>query len=110
MSAMKFTAWTVFFVLRVGRFRSLWTNEPKHIMKASSAMFESSSCDCQMPIGCPAAFSFGAALRTWSQVNGASPIPFQRSCRQMTGSGTQLSETAKYFFVFGLYVDDFASG
>ena len=85
---MNFTASIVFFELSVGRLRSFWTNEPKHIMKASSAMFESSSCDCPIPIGCPIAFSFGAALRTWSQVNGASPMPFQRSWRQTTGSGT----------------------
>ena len=51
-------------------------------------MFESSSADWPMPIGWPAAFSFGAALRTLSHVFGDSPTPFQMSCRQTTGSGT----------------------
>jgi hypothetical protein len=78
----------VFFEFSVGRLLLFWMNDPKHIRKAISAMFESSSCDCPIPIGWPSAFSFGAAFRTWSHVNGASPIPFQRSCRQMTGSGT----------------------
>ena len=85
---MNFTASIVFFVLSVGLLAVLWTNEPKHIMNASSAMFESSSCDCPIPIGWPIAFSFGAAFRTWSHVNGASSMPFQRSRRQITGSGT----------------------
>jgi hypothetical protein len=52
------------------------------------AMFESSSFDMPIPIGWPAAFSFGAALRTCSHVVGASPTPFHRSCRHTTGSGT----------------------
>ena len=53
-----------------------------------SAMFESSSADCPIPSGWPAAFSFGAAFRTFSQVFGDIPMPFQMSCRQTTGSGT----------------------
>ena len=85
---MNFTAWTAFFVFSVGRLSAFCTNAPKHIRNAISAMFESSSCDWPIPIGWPIAFSFGAALATWSQVDGASPIPFQRSCRQTTGSGT----------------------
>ena len=86
--AMNFTASTVCFELRVGWFSAFWMNPPKHIRKAISAMLESSSCDWPIPIGWPIAFSFGAALATWSQVYGASPIPFQRSWRQTTGSGT----------------------
>ena len=86
---MNLTALTVFLTFIAGRLCSFWTNEPKHIRKAMSAMFESRSpCDCPIPIGCPIAFSFGAALRTWSHVYGDSPTPFQRSCRQTTGSGT----------------------
>ena len=33
-------------------------------MNAVNAMVESSSFDCPIPIGCPAAFSWGAAART----------------------------------------------
>ena len=36
-------------------------------------MFESSSFDIPSPTGCPAFFSFGAALRTLSHVFGAIP-------------------------------------
>src|SRR5690348_1161963 len=86
--AMKFTARTVFFVSSDGRLCSSWRNEPKHMRKAYSAMFESSSCDCPMPIGCPIFFSFGAALRTFSHVFGSAPTPVQRSYRHTTGSGT----------------------
>src|SRR5438067_7342390 len=110
ISAMNLTASIVFFESSVGWFASFWMKLPKHIMNAIRAMFESSSCDCPIPIGWPAAFSFGAAALTWSQVAGDSPTPFQRLCRQTTGSGTYASETAKYFFVFGLYVDDCAIG
>ena len=38
--------------------------EPKHIIIAMRAMFESISFDMPIPIGWPFAFSFGAALRT----------------------------------------------
>src|SRR3954449_12462807 len=69
-SAMNFTAWTVFFVWSVTRFSSFWTKLPKHIMKAIKAMFESISCDWPIAIGWPLAFSFGAALSTWSHVRG----------------------------------------
>ena len=85
---MNFTALIVCFVLSAGRLCTFWTKLPKHMEKAMSAMFESSSPDWPIPIGWPIAFSLGAALRTWSHVYGASPIPFQRSCRQTTGSGT----------------------
>ena len=85
---MNLSASTVCFDLIVSWFSSFWMNEPKHIMKAMFAMFESSSFDMPIPIGWPIAFSFGAALRTCSHVVGASPMPLQRSCRQTTGSGT----------------------
>ena len=85
---MNLTASIVFFESSVGLLSSFWMKLPKHIMKAISAMFESSSCDWPIPIGWPIAFSFGAAALTWSHVAGDSPMPFQRSCRQTTGSGT----------------------
>ena len=85
---MNLTASTVFFECSVGWFSAFWMKPPKHIRNAISAMFESSSCDWPIPIGCPIAFSFGAAALTWSHVAGDSPTPFQRSCRQTTGSGT----------------------
>jgi hypothetical protein len=72
----------------VGRLWAFWMKLPKHIRNAIRAMFESSSCDWPMPIGCPAAFSLGAAARTWSHVAGDSPMPFQMSWRHTTGSGT----------------------
>ena len=74
---MNLTASTVCFVLIVTRCFSFCTNAPKHIMKDISAMFESSSADWPMPSGCPCAFSFGAALRTFSHVLGAIPVAFQ---------------------------------
>jgi hypothetical protein len=64
MSAMNLSASTVRFVLIVTRCFSFWMNDPKHIRKEHNAMFESSSADWPMPIGWPAAFSFGAARRT----------------------------------------------
>ena len=85
---MNLTASTVRLFLIVTRCFSFWAYEPKHIRNPDSAMFESSSADCPMPIGWPAAFSFGAAVRMLSQVFGDIPIPFQMSCRQTTGSGT----------------------
>src|SRR5712691_3494362 len=84
---MNFSASTVCFDLIVRWFSSFWMNEPKLIRKAMFAMFQSSSFDMPIPIGWPPFFCFGAALRTGSHVVGASPIPFQRSCRQTTGSG-----------------------
>src|SRR5438445_13879201 len=102
---MNLSAPTVSFELIVSRLSAFWMNEPKHIIKAMFAMFESSSFDIPIPIGWPIAFSFGAAFSTWAQVVGASPSPYQRSCRQITGSGTELAESAKDFFVLGLDVD-----
>ena len=43
-------------------------NDPKHIIIAISAMFESISFDIPRPIGCPCARRRGAARRTVSQV------------------------------------------
>ena len=64
---MNLTASIVFFERIVGLLSSFWMKLPKHIMNAISAMFESISCDWPIPIGCPIAFSFGAAALTWSQ-------------------------------------------
>ena len=55
--------------------------EPKHIIIAIRAMFESISFDIPRPIGLPIARSFGAALSTLSQVVGLSPTSPQRSVR-----------------------------
>ena len=45
-------------------------------------MFESRSpLDIPSPIGCPAAFSFGAALSTSSHVFGATPASNHMLCR-----------------------------
>jgi hypothetical protein len=48
-------------------------NDPKHIIKAIRAMFESISFDIPIPIGWPLARSFGAAFSTLSHVVGLSP-------------------------------------
>jgi pantoate kinase len=79
---------TVFFELIRTLPCASWIIAPKQSMIAKLAMFESSSFDMPIPIGCPFARSFGAALSTWSHVAGDSPMSFQRSCRQTTGSGT----------------------
>ena len=63
-SAMNCTACTVFLLSIVSALDSSWMKEPKHIMNAISATFDSGSFDCPMPIGWPAAFSLGAASRT----------------------------------------------
>ena len=55
--------------------------EPKHIIIAIRAMFESISFDMPSPIGFPIARSFGAAFSTLSHDVGRSPISPQRSVR-----------------------------
>ena len=69
------------FELSTTRCSSFWTNEPKHIIIAIRAMFESISFDMPIPIGLPLSFSFGAARRTSSQVFGFIPISPQMSVR-----------------------------
>jgi len=61
---MKLSTLTVCFELITGCWFAFWMYDPKHCIMAMFAMFESSSFDMPMPIGCPFAFSFGAALRT----------------------------------------------
>ena len=67
--------------MRTTRWSLFWMKEPKHIIIAISAMFESISFDMPIPIGWPIAFSFGAALSTLSQLVGLSPTSPQRSVR-----------------------------
>ena len=57
----------MFSVTRCSRF---WMNEPKHIIIAINAMFESISFDIPRPIGWFWARRRGAARRTVSQVCG----------------------------------------
>ena len=70
MSRAKLSTSTVFLELSVTRCSRFWMNEPKHIIIAISAMFESISFDMPMPIGWFCARSRGAALRTASHVCG----------------------------------------
>ena len=73
MSRIIFSASTVCLLLMIGCASAFWMKELKHCMSAISIMFESSSLDIPSPTGWPSAFSFGAALRTSSQVDGLIP-------------------------------------
>ena len=72
---------TVSFELSTIACSSFWMNEPKHIISAIRAMFESTSFDIPRPTGCPIALSFGAAFSTLSQLVGLRPTSPQRSAR-----------------------------
>src|SRR5687768_13011269 len=74
-SLAKLSTWTVFLELSVTRWSRFWMNEPKHIIIAISAMFESISFDMPIPMGWPCARSLGAARRTFSQVVGPREKP-----------------------------------
>src|ERR671930_925435 len=76
-----FSASRVALLFSVTRALPFWMNDPKHIISAISAMFESISFDMPMPMGCPIALSFGAALSTRSQLVGFEPTCAQRSVR-----------------------------
>src|SRR5262249_16038020 len=79
--------------------------DPKEYMMARMAMAVSSSADRPTPTGMPVlSLIFFPPTRMSSQVSGFIPISLQRSDRELIGSGTHLSEKAKYFLVFGLYV------
>ena len=67
------------------------------------AMAVSISAACPMPTGMPVlSLIIFPYLRMSSQVSGVPPTWSKRSFRQLTGSGTNMSENPKYFLVFGL--------
>src|SRR5512135_1116480 len=105
---MYFRASMVFFELIVTLPASSCSAPPNDQSRARRAMLESSSCDRPMPHGWPV-FSriFVAPLRRSSYVSGplGKPASAHQSLCQLPGSGEYASEKAKYFFVFGLYVD-----
>ena len=69
-SRPNFSTSTVSLLFRTTRCSSFWMNDPKHIIIAIRAMFESISFDMPMPIGLPIARSLGAARSTFSHVVG----------------------------------------
>ena len=81
-------------------------NAPKQYRSDISNMFESSSFDMPSPTGWPPAFSFGAALRTFSHVFGATPdVLNQKLLPVLDRVRDVVVREAEVRFVFGLYVD-----
>src|SRR5215467_5947095 len=100
-----FMASSVCFELRTRFPPSSCSCAPQEYMMVRMAMDVSSSCERPIPSGVPSCcLIFLPALLTSSQVVG--PIGNatweNRSCRQLTESGVNEGEKAKYFLVLGL--------
>src|SRR5262249_5090995 len=97
--------------LRVTLPASSCSAPPNDHSSARIAMLVSSCCDRPIPHGLPALSRiFLQPARRSSHVSGplGKPASVHRSLCQLPGSGTYESENAKYFLVFGLYVDRWA--